>query len=96
MLGALAVGETRIEGLLEGEDVLRTAAAMRAMGAKVLVAPSDGDRAMANHLIRWLARQQQLTQVGARRMAKVMCKRSQGSMAVGLSVAPYSRRLPRP
>ena len=35
MLGALAVGETRIEGLLEGEDVLRTAAAMRALGAEV-------------------------------------------------------------
>ncbi len=35
MLGALAVGETCIEGLLEGEDVLRTAAVMRAMGAKV-------------------------------------------------------------
>jgi len=35
MLGALAVGESRIEGLLEGEDVLRTAAAMRALGAEV-------------------------------------------------------------
>ncbi|TQF76952.1 3-phosphoshikimate 1-carboxyvinyltransferase [Elioraea sp. Yellowstone] len=35
MLGALAVGETRIKGLLEGEDVLRTAAAMRALGAEV-------------------------------------------------------------
>ncbi len=35
MLGALAVGETRISGLLEGEDVLATAAAMRAMGAGV-------------------------------------------------------------
>ncbi len=35
MLGALAVGETRISGLLEGEDVLATAAAMRAMGADV-------------------------------------------------------------
>ena len=35
MLGALAVGETRITGLLEGEDVLATAAAMRAMGASV-------------------------------------------------------------
>jgi 3-phosphoshikimate 1-carboxyvinyltransferase len=33
MVGALAVGETVIEGLLEGEDVLRTAAAMRALGA---------------------------------------------------------------
>lgn len=35
MLGALAVGRTEISGLLEGEDVLRTAAAMRAMGAGV-------------------------------------------------------------
>jgi len=35
MLGGLAVGETTIHGLLEGEDVLRTAAAMRAMGAEV-------------------------------------------------------------
>jgi 3-phosphoshikimate 1-carboxyvinyltransferase len=35
MLGALAVGETRIVGLLEGEDVLRTAAAMRLLGAEV-------------------------------------------------------------
>ncbi len=36
MLGALAVGETRVTGLLEGEDVLATAAAMRAMGATVV------------------------------------------------------------
>jgi len=36
MLGALAVGETRVTGLLEGEDVLSTAAAMRAMGATIL------------------------------------------------------------
>ena len=35
MLSALAVGESRIEGLLEGEDVLATAAAMRAMGAEI-------------------------------------------------------------
>ncbi len=35
MLGGLAVGRTRVEGLLEGEDVLRTAAAMRALGAAV-------------------------------------------------------------
>ncbi len=35
MLSALAVGESRITGLLEGEDVLATAAAMRAMGAQV-------------------------------------------------------------
>lgn len=36
MFGALAVGETRISGLLEGEDVLRTAAAMRALGADIV------------------------------------------------------------
>ena len=36
MFGALAVGETRITGLLEGEDVLATAAAMRALGAEVI------------------------------------------------------------
>lgn len=35
ILGALAVGETRITGLLEGEDVLNTAKAMAALGAKV-------------------------------------------------------------
>src|SRR5436853_2792923 len=35
MFGALAVGRTEITGLLEGEDVLATAAALRAMGAGV-------------------------------------------------------------
>ena len=35
ILGALAVGETRISGLLEGEDVLNTAKSMQALGAKV-------------------------------------------------------------
>ncbi len=35
MLSALAIGESRITGLLEGEDVMATAAAMRAMGATV-------------------------------------------------------------
>jgi 3-phosphoshikimate 1-carboxyvinyltransferase len=35
MLGALAVGRTEISGLLEGEDVLATAAALRAMGAAI-------------------------------------------------------------
>ncbi|HEY1299462.1 MAG TPA: 3-phosphoshikimate 1-carboxyvinyltransferase [Stellaceae bacterium] len=34
MLGALAVGRTEITGLLEGEDVLATAAAVNAMGAR--------------------------------------------------------------
>ena len=35
ILGAMAVGETRIEGLLEGQDVLDTAKAMRSFGATV-------------------------------------------------------------
>ena len=40
MFGALAIGRSRISGLLEGEDVLATAAALRAMGA---VIEKDGD-----------------------------------------------------
>jgi 3-phosphoshikimate 1-carboxyvinyltransferase len=35
ILGALAVGPTRISQLLEGEDVINTGKAMRAMGARV-------------------------------------------------------------
>ena len=35
VLGTLAVGETRITGLLEGEGTLRVAAALRALGAEV-------------------------------------------------------------
>jgi len=35
ILGALAVGETKISGLLEGEDVLNTANAVQALGASV-------------------------------------------------------------
>lgn len=46
MLGALAVGETRVTGLLEGEDVLATAAAMRSMGAQV---ERTGDGAWSVH-----------------------------------------------
>ncbi len=36
ILGAMAVGETTITGLLEGQDVLDTAKAMRAFGAEVI------------------------------------------------------------
>jgi len=36
ILGALSVGETHVTGLLEGQDVLDTAKAMRAFGAEVL------------------------------------------------------------
>lgn len=35
ILGALSVGETKVTGLLEGEDVLDTGRAMRAFGAEV-------------------------------------------------------------
>jgi len=35
ILGALAVGETRVSGLLEGEDVLNTAKALRSLGARI-------------------------------------------------------------
>ena len=41
MLSALAIGTSRVEGLLEGEDVLATAAALRAMGATI-VRGNDG------------------------------------------------------
>ena len=40
ILGALSIGETRVTGLLEGQDVLDTGAAMRAFGAEVW---KDGD-----------------------------------------------------
>ena len=46
ILGALAVGQTRISGLLEGEDVLNTAKSMRALGAKV---ERTGDFAWSVH-----------------------------------------------
>src|SRR5277367_2737641 len=46
ILGALAVGTTRISGLLEGEDVLNTAKAMRALGANV---ERTGDFAWSVH-----------------------------------------------
>ena len=41
MLGGIAMGESEIHGLLEGEDVLRTAAAMQLLGAEVAHGP-DG------------------------------------------------------
>ncbi|MCF6233635.1 MAG: 3-phosphoshikimate 1-carboxyvinyltransferase [Rhodobacteraceae bacterium] len=46
ILGAMAVGETRITGLLEGEDVLDTARAMRAFGAEVI---DHGDGSWSVH-----------------------------------------------
>jgi 3-phosphoshikimate 1-carboxyvinyltransferase len=49
ILGALAVGATRITGLLEGEDVLNTASAMRALGARV-------EREAGNGVATWSVR----------------------------------------
>jgi 3-phosphoshikimate 1-carboxyvinyltransferase len=46
ILGAMAVGETQVTGLLEGQDVLDTAAAMRAFGAEVI---RHGDGAWSVH-----------------------------------------------
>ena len=43
IFGALAVGETRITGLLEGADVLATAAAMGAFGAEVTRTGTNDD-----------------------------------------------------
>ena len=42
MLGAVADGDTRIRGLLEGEDVLATVAAFRSMGVEI-EGPHDGE-----------------------------------------------------
>ena len=44
MLAAVAVGRSRISGVLEGDDVLRTAAALRALGAGIA---REGDGAYA-------------------------------------------------
>lgn len=43
MLGALAEGTSRVEGFLEGEDTLATAAAFASMGVRI-EAPSEGVR----------------------------------------------------
>jgi 3-phosphoshikimate 1-carboxyvinyltransferase len=42
MFGALAVGETRIDGLLDGADVRATAAALRQLGAELEAPPAIG------------------------------------------------------
>lgn len=55
MLAALAVGESRVTGLLEGEDVLSTAAALHAMGVQIERLPAaigGGGRAMGARIER--------------------------------------------
>src|SRR5277367_2734057 len=46
ILGALTVGETKVSGLLEGEDVLNSAKALQALGARVA---RTGERAWSIH-----------------------------------------------
>jgi 3-phosphoshikimate 1-carboxyvinyltransferase len=46
ILGALTVGETRVSGLLEGEDVLNTAKALQTLGARMA---RTGERAWSIH-----------------------------------------------
>jgi 3-phosphoshikimate 1-carboxyvinyltransferase len=53
ILGALAVGESRIIGLLEGEDVLNTAKAMQALGARV---ERQGNKEASNGAAPWSIR----------------------------------------
>ena len=72
MFGALAIGETRITGLLEGEDVLRTAAAMRALGA--YVEHSERDWMVAGRGIGGLAEPEDLLDMGnSGTAARLLC-----------------------
>ena len=48
LLGALAVGKTSVRGLLEGEDVLRTIATVRALGARA-ERSTDGSWQLPHH-----------------------------------------------
>ncbi len=63
MLGAVAVGETRIDGLLEGEDVLATAAAVRAMGAEAERLP-DGTWRVVGRGVGGLAEPEDILDMG--------------------------------
>ncbi|MBV9251173.1 MAG: 3-phosphoshikimate 1-carboxyvinyltransferase [Acetobacteraceae bacterium] len=73
MFGALAVGETRITGLLEGEDVLRTATAMRALGAKV-EREADGSWLIAGCGIGGLAQPEDVLDMGnSGTAARLLC-----------------------
>ena len=65
MFGALAVGRTEITGLLEGEDVLATAAALRAMGAGI---ERTGDASLRSRPMRRVI--DPLSRFGARFLAR--------------------------
>ena len=63
MLGALCVGVSTIEGLLEGEDVLATASAMRRLGARVDRRP-DGVWVVAGRGVGGLAEADEVLDMG--------------------------------
>lgn len=63
MLGALSIGVSTIEGLLEGEDVLATASAMRRLGARVERRP-DGVWTVAGRGVGGLAEADEVLDMG--------------------------------
>lgn len=63
LLSALALGESRIEGLLEGEDVLRTAAALKACGV-LLERGQDGAWQVSGRGVGGLAEPSQVLDLG--------------------------------
>ena len=63
MIGAIAVGETTITGLLEGEDVMRTAAALDALGVGISHA-EDGSWRIAGVGVGGLAEPAQVLDLG--------------------------------
>ena len=77
LIGALAIGETVIEGLLEGEDVLCTAAALRALGASrtkialVGIAPAMLPRFLTYFFYRWETCVREATVLGILGMASL-------------------------
>ena len=73
MFGALAIGETRIAGLLTGEDVLRTAAAMRALGATI-ARDADGTWRVAGRGVGGLAEPEDVLDMGnSGTAARLLC-----------------------
>ncbi len=63
MLGGLAIGRTRISGLLEGEDVHATAAALRALGVPV-VREAEGEWTVSGVGVGGLAEPEQVLDMG--------------------------------
>ncbi|MFQ5973583.1 MAG: 3-phosphoshikimate 1-carboxyvinyltransferase, partial [Alphaproteobacteria bacterium] len=87
ILGALAVGESRIEGLLEAEDVLGTATALGLLGAE-LARESDGTWRVWGRGLAGLAEPDQVLDLGnsgtgARLLSGVLAAHPFGSVLTG-------------